>query len=316
VRPASGPETVQALDAGGSVTPPAPLSSTDPVIAAAGDVACDPASPSFNGGAGTATSCRQRYTSDMLVNAGLAAVLTLGDLQYEDGTLANYQLSFDPTWGRVRDILHPAIGNHEYQVAGAAGYFDYFNGAGNQLGPAGDRTKGWYSFDIGAWHLISLNSNCSNAGGCAAGSPQELWLKEDLAAHPAACTLAYWHHPQFSSGPHGNGGGLNGTDALWQDLHDAGGDLVLSGHDHDYERFAPQTTAGIADPVRGIREFVVGTGGKTHYLFATLRPNSEVRNADTFGVLKLVLHPGGYDWSFVPEAGGTFTDSGADTCHQ
>jgi hypothetical protein len=313
---ASGPETVQAVGGGGPVIPPPVSFSTDPVIAAAGDVACDPISPSFNGGAGTATSCRQRYTSDLLVEAGLAAVLTLGDLQYEDGTLANYQLSFDPTWGRVRDILRPAVGNHEYQVASAAGYFDYFNGAGNQLGPAGDRTKGYYSFDIGAWHLISLNSNCSIAGGCGAGSPQELWLKADLAAHPATCTLAYWHHPQFSSGPHGNGGGVNGTDALWQDLYDAGGDLVLSGHDHDYERFAPQTAAGTADPARGIREFVVGTGGKTHYLFSTLRPNSEVRNADTFGVLKLVLHPAGYDWSFVPEAGGAFTDSGSETCHQ
>jgi 3',5'-cyclic AMP phosphodiesterase CpdA len=315
VKPASSPETIQGLVGAAAVTSPPPGSS-DPVIAAAGDVACDPGSPAFNGGAGTATGCRQRYTSDLLVGAGLAAVLPLGDIQYEDGTPAMYQLSFDPTWGRLRDIIRPAIGNHEYLTPGAAGYFDYFNGAGNQLGPAGDRTGGYYSFEVGAWHLISLNSNCSMAGGCSAGSPQELWLQEDLAAHRATCTLAYWHHPHFSSGPHGNGVGENATDALWSDLYGAGADLVLNGHDHDYERFAPQTAAGTADPVRGIREFVVGTGGKSHYAFSTLRPNSEVRNADTFGVLKLVLHPESYDWSFVPEAGGTFADSGSDTCHQ
>jgi hypothetical protein len=285
--------------------------SSDPVIAAAGDIACDPADGNFNGGNGTANACHQRHTSDLLVGAGLAKVLTLGDNQYEDSAFAKYLTSFDPTWGRVKSLIAPALGNHEYHLSGAVGYFDYFNGAGNTFGPAGDRTKGYYSFDVGSWHLIALNSNCSKVS-CATGSPQEQWLRGDLAAHQNTCTLAYWHHPRFSSGNHGNNSSVQ---PLWQALYDAGADVVLNGHDHDYERFAPQNATGGADAANGIREFVVGTGGKNHYSFNTPLPNSEVRNSDTYGVLKLTLHPSGYDWRFQAEAGKTFSDSGAGACH-
>lgn len=279
----------------------------DPVVAAAGDIACDPADGGYNAGNGTATSCRQGATSNLLLDAGLAGVLSLGDHQYSDGALAKFQASYDPSWGRARALTHPAVGNHEYQTAGAAGYFSYFGAA------AGDPAKGYYSFDIGAWHLIALNSECANvSGGCGPGSPQESWLRADLAANPTSCTLAYWHQPRFSSGHHGSRAVY---DAFWQALYDAGVEIVLNGHDHDYERFAPQTPAGAADPANGIREFVVGTGGAEHYAFVAAQPNSQVRNGGTFGVLRLTLHPGSYDWEFVPEAGKTFTDSGGSACH-
>jgi acid phosphatase type 7 len=291
--------------------PAPPPSSGDPVIAAAGDIACDPADGSFNSGNGTASSCRQKYTSDLLVGAGLAKVLTLGDNQYEDNTLAAYTAAYDPTWGRVKSLIKPSIGNHEYQTSAAAGYFDYFNGVGNSSGQAGERGKGYNSFDVGDWHLIELNSNCSNVS-CSAGSPQEQWLRADLAAHSNACTLAYWHHPRFSSGTHGNNSSVQ---TLWQALYDGNADVVLNGHDHLYERFGPQDAAGAPDSARGIREFVVGTGGKNHYSFNTPQPNSEVRNSDTYGVIKLTLHPSSYDWHFEPEAGKSFSDSGSGNCH-
>jgi hypothetical protein len=266
----------------------------------------------FNGGLGTAASCRQKYTSDLVMSTPPAGVLALGDNQYEDGTLSKYQGSYNLSWGRFKNITYPAVGNHEYGTAGALGYFDYFNGTGNVNGPAGPRGKGYYSFDIGTWHLISLNSNCTPAGGCSATSPQGQWLRADLAAHPTTCTLAFWHHPRFSSGQHGDTGVLA---PLWQALYDANADVVLSGHDHLYERFGPQTAAGAADPPRGIREFVVGTGGRSHYAFGTPQPNSEVRNSDAYGVLKLTLHPDSYDWVFTPESGKTFTDFGSTKCH-
>lgn len=285
---------------------------TDPVVAAAGDIACDTTSPLFNGGLGTAASCRQKYTSDLVMNNPPAGVLALGDNQYEDGTLSKYTGAYDPSWGRFKNITHPAVGNHEYGTAGALGYFDYFNGAGNVDGSAGPRGKGYYSFDVGAWHLISINSNCAQAGGCTAGSPQAQWLRADLAAHPAACTLAFWHHPRFSSGQHGDATTMT---PIWQVLYDANADVVLSGHDHLYERFGPQTPTGAADPVKGVREFVVGTGGRSHYSFGTPKPNSEVRNSDTYGVLKLTLHPDSYDWAFTPESGKTFADFGSAACH-
>ena len=196
-------------------------------------------------------------------------------------------------------------GNHEYLTRAANGYFSYFGAA------AGDPATGYYSFDVGAWHVVALNSNCSAVGGCASGSPQERWLRADLAAHPAACTLAYWHHPRFSSGEHGN---EPAYDAFWRDLYAAGADVVLNGHDHDYERFAPQDPSGGSDLARGVREFVVGTGGKNHYRFLTLQPNSQVRDATTFGVLELTLHRTSYDWRFLPEPGKTFTDSGSAVC--
>lgn len=282
------------------------LAQGDPVIAAAGDIACDPADSDFNGGAGTANACRMKATSDLLLGMELAGVLALGDNQYEDGALPKFRRSYDPSWGRLKSLTRPAVGNHEYGQPSASGHFSYFGPA------AGDPGKGYYSYDVGTWHLIALNSNCSRVGGCRTGSPQELWLKADLAAHPAACTLAYWHHPRFSSGLHGSDPAY---DDFWRDLYDAGADVVLVGHDHDYERFAPQDPRGAADPVRGIREFVVGTGGKTHYWFRSPQPNSEVRNWDAFGVLVLTLRSLGYDWRFVPEPGRSFSDSGRGFCH-
>jgi Tol biopolymer transport system component len=296
----------------------------DPVIAAAGDIACDPASTYFNGGVGDATHCRQRYTSDLLIGRGLTATLAMGDTQYEDGVLSKFQGSYDPTWGRVKAITRPAIGNHEYETAGA-GYFDYFDGVGGSTGPAGDRGKGYYSFDVplpsgSRWHLIALNSECAAAnaadegvaGACAAGSAQEQWLRSDLAAHPGACTLAFWHHPLFSSGGIGNHPAMQ---TIWQDLYTAGADVVLNGHDHNYERFGPQDPSGATDPTYGLRELVVGTGGKSLLAMGTVKANSEVRQNDTYGVLELTLHDSGYDWRFTPESGRTFTDAGSGACH-
>lgn len=295
--------------------PPAPVPPAPPpgpVVAAAGDIACAPGNASFNGGLGTATACAQKRTSDLLMGGGFAAILALGDIQYGDGTLADYRASFDPTWGRVKPLIHPVLGNEDYIVGGAPAYFDYFDGVGASTGPAGARGQGWYSFDVGGWHLIALNSNCAYVtGGCAQGSPQEQWLAADLRAHPAACTLAYWHHPLRTSGDAGND---PETAALWNDLQAAGADLVLAGHAHLYERFAPQDASGTGDP-NGIREFVVGTGGEDHHGLGAIQANSEVRDNDTFGVLELTLRPGGYGWRFVPEAGATFTDSGEAPCH-
>src|SRR5690349_784840 len=294
---------------------PVALAASDPVIAAAGDIACDPSSSSFNGGNGTSVICHQKYTSDLLVNASLAAVLALGDVQYDCGGYQAFLQSYDLSWGRVKGITRPVVGNHEYLTSGgtdctianegATGYFNYFGAA------AGNRGQGYYSYDIGTWHLIALNSNCTDVGGCSPVSPQGQWLAADLAAHPNWCTLAYWHIPLFSSGGRAE---VNSRD-LWQILYDHDVDVILNGHDHIYERFAPQAPDGTADPLRGIREFIAGSGGANHTPLDTIAANSEVRNADSFGVLKLTLHPTSYDWRFVPEAGKTFTDSGSGACH-
>ncbi len=234
------------------------------------------------------------------------SVATLGDNVYDSGTASEFANCYDPSWGRHKGRTHPAAGNHDYLTAGAAGYFGYFGAA------AGEPAKGYYSYKLGAWHIVVINSNCADIGGCGAGSAQERWLRADLASHRARCTLAYWHHPRFSSGPHGSD---TMTQPIWQALYEAGADVVLSGHDHDYERFAPQTPAGTADSRLGIREFVVGTGGRSHYTPGAAIANSQVRNGDTFGVLKLTLKPASYQWQFVPEAGGSFTDSGSGSCH-
>ena len=288
---------------------------SDPVIAVAGDIACDPSNSNFKGGNGSSNSCRQMYTSNLLVNSGLSSVLVLGDNQYYCGGYQAFQQSYDPSWGRVKAITHPAVGNHEYLTsggtdcnaanAGATGYFNYFGTAAGQPG------HGYYSFDIGTWHLIALNSNCGDAGGCSATSPQGVWLANDLKTHANFCTAAFWHIPLFSSGGRAN----NNSKAFWQLLYDNNADLILSAHDHTYERFAPQAPAGTLDNTRGIREFIVGTGGANHTSIVSVAANSELRNADTFGVLELTLHPTGYDWRFVPEAGKTFTDSGTTACH-
>ncbi|OLE96487.1 MAG: hypothetical protein AUG75_19880, partial [Cyanobacteria bacterium 13_1_20CM_4_61_6] len=206
-------------------------SSGDPVVAAAGDIACDPTSSLFNGGNGSSSSCRQKWTSDLLLNMpNLKAVLTLGDNQYETNALSQYMGAFDLSWGRVKSLIRPAIGNHEYLTSGATGYFQYFGTS------AGDPLKGYYSFDVGSWHLLSLNSECSHIGGCGSGSPEEQWVKADLAAHPNACTLAYWHEPRFSSGEHGDAQQMA---TIWNDLVAGHADVVMSGHNHDYERFDP-----------------------------------------------------------------------------
>jgi hypothetical protein len=285
--------------------PVTPTTSADPVVAAAGDIACDPDGGAFHGGLGTSTLCRQKAVSNLLVNAGLAAVLPLGDEQYTAGELSDFSRSYDLSWGRALGITHPTPGNHEYVTAGAAGYYDYFGTR------AGQRAAGYYSYDIGRWHLIALNAQCTYVS-CAPGSAQLNWLAADLAAHPTSCTLAYWHQPRFSSGHHGSDPKYDG---FWRTLYAAGADIVLNGHDHDYERFAPQNPSGQADGVRGIREFVVGSGGTSHYDFRVPVANSQVRQNSTFGVLKLTLHPTSYDWSFVPESGKSFHDTGTGRCH-
>jgi len=268
---------------------------SDPVLVGAGDIAsCD----DLAGAEATAK----------LIENIPGTVFAAGDLAYPDGSDEQFAKCYGPTWGRFKDRTRPAAGNHEYHSDGASGYARYF-------GPsAGDPKKAYYSYDLGAWHIVVLNSECSEVGGCDAASPQGQWLRQDLAQHPVACTLAYFHKPLFSSGAkHGNDSEMK---PLWQTLYAANADLIINGHDHDYERFAAQDPDGKADSKRGIREFVVGSGGKnSHRSFATPKPNSEVRNADTFGVLKLTLHASSYDWEFVPQAGKSFHDSGSGTCH-
>ena len=288
-----------------------------PVIAAAGSIACDTTSPFYNDGLGVDGHCRQKFTSDLLVGRGLAAVLTLGDSQYHVGALSDYNSVFDPSWGRVKSLIRPAIGQREYSTAGARGYFDYFNGVGKRTGPAGDRDRGYYSFDIGNWHLISLNTNCelidrgAAADGCAAGSPQERWLRSDLAANRNSCTLAFSHRPRFNSGLRGN---FPAARPFWDALYEAGVDMFVSGDPHHYERFAPQTPGGNLDAA-GVRQFNAGTGGAFFTSWSAIKPNSEVRENKTFGVLTFALHPTSYEWRFIPEAGKTFTDAGSAVCH-
>ena len=260
-------------------------------------------------GAGDIADCKDlsgaEATAKLLENVG-GTVMVVGDLAYPDGSKENFTC-YDKTWGRAKSRTRPAPGNHEFHATGAAPYFNYFGAV------AGDPKTGYYSYELGTWHIIVLNSECRDVGGCEAGSPQERWLRADLAAHPAACTLSYWHRPLFSSGSaHGNDLTVK---PLFQALYEANADVVVGGHDHDYERFAPQTPAGVADPEHGIREFVVGTGGKNHRPFGAPKPNSELRDATAFGVLKLTLRPGAYDWQFIPETGKSFTDSGSGKCH-
>jgi hypothetical protein len=270
----------------------------NPVIAAAGDIACAPQKTASQ------KICQMQATADLLGKVKPVAVLPLGDNQYEKGSLEDYQKYYAPTWGKFKSITHPVVGNHEYYTPKAKGYFQYFGKS------AGNPTQGYYSFDLGAWHLIALNGNCEQIGGCGVGSPQERWLKADLAKHKNKCSLAYWHQPRFSSGVHGNNESYT---AFWQDLYKAGVEIVLNGHDHTYERFALQSPEGVANN-KGVRQFVVGSGGRNHYAFKTIRANSQVRNNDTYGVLFLTLAPTSYQWEFMPVAGQTFTDSGTNSC--
>jgi hypothetical protein len=259
-------------------------------------------------GAGDIASCdssADRRTAKLLGKMR-GTVFTLGDNAYPHGTRAQFENCYGRTWGKYKKRTRPAVGNHEYDTPGAKPYFGYFGRR------AGKPSKGYYAYDRGSWHIVALNSNCEEVGGCGARSPQRRWLRRNLRKHPARCTLAYFHHPLFSSGEHGN---QTEVRPLWRTLYRAKADVILNGHDHDYERFAPQRPGGKKDRRRGIREFVVGTGGAERRPFGAIEPHSQARNARTSGVLKLRLGPGSYRWRFVPVAGRTFTDSGKDRCH-
>jgi acid phosphatase type 7 len=285
----------------------------DPVIAATGDIACPPP------GTPTARACHQAATADLLTSGGYTAVLPVGDEQYNCGELSAFNAVYDPTWGRVKSISKPVVGDNEYvgstcSTPGAAGYYTYFGDAASPQEPGCTQAcKGYYSYDLSSWHIVALNSECkqTGVGGCNGTSAQGKWLKADLAAHPAQCTLAYWHRPYWSD----KGGSASVVQHFVRTLYAAGAELLLVGHAHIYERFAPMNPSGVADP-KGTRQFIVGTGGRSQGALAATPPaNSEVRNSGTYGVLQLTLHAGSYDWQFVPEAGKTFTDAGSQNCH-
>src|SRR5215207_2138948 len=273
---------------------------------AAGQVGSDPVLV----GACDIGSCRSfgdEATAGLLADID-GTVATFGDNAFPRGTDADFAECYNPSWGQFKARTLPDPGNHEYETAGASGYFDYFGAA------AGDPNKGYYSYDLGSWHVVVLNSNCSFVvgGGCAAGSDQEQWLKADLAAHSNVCTLAYWHHPRFSSGIHGD---ESSVAPFWDDLYQAGAEVVLNGHDHSYERFAPLNPSGQTDPAQGIRQFTVGTGGAELTEFKSINPTSEVQIAGMNGVLQMTLHSDGYDWKFVTAPNGTEADTGSASCH-
>jgi hypothetical protein len=271
-------------------------SSVDAVLVGAGDIAvCS----DLSGAQATAK----------LLDGVPGIVFTLGDLAYPDGRPEDFANCYDPTWGRHKARTRPSLGNHDYHTPKAAGYFGYWGEA------AGDPDKGYYSYEAGAWHVVVINSNCDQVGGCKAGSPQEEWLRADLKAHPTRCTLAYWHHPLFSSGVKPSHALHPEMRPIWQALYEAGAELVVNGHEHNYERFALQNPEGAPDPQRGIREIVAGVGGRSYDQLVEPKPNSEVRSDKAFGVLKLTLHSSSYDWELLPVAGQTFTDSGTDVCH-
>jgi acid phosphatase type 7 len=277
----------------GPERPPPPEVDGLPVVVAAGDIA----------------DCGREddEATARLVGGVDGTVLTLGDHAYPDGSTENFAQCYEPSWGQFKARTMPSPGNHEYQTAGASGYFDYFGRA------AGDPDEGYYSYDLGSWHLVSLNSNCGEIR-CGPGSPQVQWLEEDLAANDEeACTLAYFHHPLFTSGSYRPG--IERVERLWETLYAGGVDVVLNGHDHNYQRFAPQDPGGRADPENGIREFVVGTGGRSLYQIWHPIANTEVYNDDTYGVLELTLSPKRYEWEFVPVEGEIFSDSGVTRCH-
>ncbi len=286
---------------------------TDPVVGAAGDIACDPTQLAFNEGQGTATDCRAAHTAQLL--EGVDAVLPLGDDQYNCGGTSAWQQAYDPTWGVLKSISRPVPGDADYATNGGtdcpttpgAGYYQYFGAA------AGDPSKGYYSYNLGQWHVVAINTApCeTNASACAAGSAQDQWLQQDLAANTSSCTLAYYQNPRFTSTA---GGGNDFMQPIWQDLYNGGADVVLNGDSHWYERFAQVNAAGAIDPSFGVREFIVGTGGQGLDTPAQQLPISQVVDHSTHGVIKLTLHNGSYDWSFVPDE-GTFTDSGSTNCH-
>ena len=274
-----------------STIPPGPSPSGDPVLVGAGDIAvCG-----LDGDQATAD----------LIDGIPGTVFTAGDNAYESGSAAEFRACYEPTWGRFLARTRPAPGNHDHNTKDLAGYLGYY---GTAAAPDG---ASWYSFDLGAWHVVVLDSSCGDVGGCEPGSAQGAWLAADLAASAASCTLAIWHHPRFSSGYHGNDPGV---EPFWQALYDANADVVVNGHDHDYERFAPQDPAGKADASRGLREFVVGTGGAALREFVEIKANSVVRASGAHGVIRFVLRPAGYEWRFISTT-GEFSDIGSGTCH-
>ena len=278
------------------------FSTTDAVLVAAGDIAdCG-----LDGDEKTAA----------LVSAIPEAVVApLGDLVYDFGTVAAFNNCYHPTWGAFKNRTRPVLGGHDYTAANQApGYVTYF---ANQLAPFGaaasDPVRGWYSYDLGSWHVAVVNSSCGTDASACNETTQEQWLRADLAASASSCQVVMFHNARYSSGAiHGD---TPNSQKYWAAAYDGGADLVLNGHEHGYERFAPMDSAGNLDTAYGVREILVGTGGASHYSAGTIKPNSQVRNYDTFGILKLTLHSGGYDWQFIPEAGKTFTDSGSGTCH-
>jgi hypothetical protein len=278
----------------------APVSAATYTVYAAGDIArCAHPDPRWSGAAGTADLVAGALAQDQN-----AAVLTLGDHTYPVGAAREFAACYQPTWGRFKERTWPTPGNHEYATPGAQPYFDYF---GARAGP------GHYSVEMGSWHVISLNSQVTGAAAAA----QLAWLQDDLARHPARCTLAYWHVPLYSSGGHRPDRRMR---AAWQLLYDAGAELVLSGHDHEYERFAPQDANGNLDPARGMRQFVVGTGGAYATPFIFFQPHSEARDSNVTGVLRLRLMEDGYAWTFLPAArdgpdNGALPDHGSASCH-
>jgi hypothetical protein len=267
---------------------PIPIPSAPQIFVGAGDI-------------GWCGSAGMEQTVRLLEGLG-ATVFTAGDNAYFFGTAKEFNDCYEPSWGRVKSHTRPVPGNHEYEGAGPGPYFDYF---GTNAGPRG---LGYYSFEMGDWHAIALNSWFP---GTPDGPGQEAWLRSDLFIHQNKCTIAYWHYPLFTSGKNGNQTQMR---PIWRILYEAGVDIVVNGHDHSYERFAPQTPDGVFDNARGIREFVAGTGGAMPYAFVSNQPNSEVKLTNVFGVLKFTLSSGSYDWQFITASGGG-SDSGRGDCH-
>ena len=286
---------------------PAPAQGADSVvIAAAGDLVCGSETPR------DVIPCLEVEMAALAKQLKPDALLLMGDLQYERGSAADFQAYYEPTFGEFKSITYPVPGNHEYFTEGAVPYYDYFNGVGADSGRAGSRGRGYYSVNLGAWHVVGLNTNCPQIGGCSMRSAQAAWLRADLAANKTKCTLAFMHSARFSSGEHGNDDLLRD---LWRIMYEAGVDVVLSAHDHTYERFGPQDWLGRTDKERGIRSFVVGTGGKGLARFARIRANSEIQRNSAVGFLTMVLKADSYSWKFAPVPPLELNDSGTGTCH-
>jgi hypothetical protein len=284
----------------------------DPVIALTGDIACDPDDADFNGGLGTTGHCHMKTTASLTQGMKPTAVLTLGDHQYNSGSASDFLASYDKSWNVVKSITHPVVGNHEYGTSGASGYFGYFKTAATGGVSCTSHCRGYYSFNLGSWHIVAINTECSRidgGAGCATGSPQEVWLKNDLATHASKCTLVMGHRPRWSS----NSFASADIAPLVNAMAAARVDLYVAGHSHSYERFAPMNASGAASST-GITAMVIGTGGSFYTGFGTVAPNSVVRKSNIFGVVKMTLRATSYDWSFVADPSTPFSDSGSRSC--